>query len=332
VRIASLLPAATEIVTALGLADRLVAVTFECPEAARARCPVVVDTAIPPGLDPAAIDAWVRDRTARDLPMYELDRAALAAAAPDLVLTQDLCRVCALPAGPVAEACRVIGIDAEVLSLDPHSLDDVLAATAAVGRAAGADAAADALLARLRARLAGVERAVAGRPRPRVLVLEWTDPPYLAGHWVPELVRRAGGAPVGAVDGGRSVAAEWADLPAAELAVVAPCGFGLDGALAQSPAVAARLPACRWSRSTRPATSCRPARAWSTGSRRWPGPCTRVRSRSRRPGGSPGCPPADRGRSQPGSGSSAVTASRCSRIISLVSARKRRIAASSVAV
>ena len=89
-RIASLLPAATEIVTALGAADRLVAVSFECAEEARERCPVVVDTAIPQGLAPGEIDAWVRDRVARGLPMYELDRAALAALTPDLILTQDL--------------------------------------------------------------------------------------------------------------------------------------------------------------------------------------------------------------------------------------------------
>jgi iron complex transport system substrate-binding protein len=239
-RIASLLPAATEIVVALGLADRLVAVTFECSE--RGRCPVVVDTALPADLAPAEIDAWVRDRAARGLPLYELDRAALAAAAPDLVLTQDLCRVCALPAATVAEACRVIGIDAEVLSVDPHSLDDVLHSVDAIGRAAGAAAVAAELTASLRARLAAVERAVTGRPRPRVLVLEWTDPPYLAGHWVPELVQRAGGHPVAAAPGERSVAAEWADLPAADVVVVAPCGQGLDDAVAQCSTVAARLP------------------------------------------------------------------------------------------
>jgi iron complex transport system substrate-binding protein len=116
VRIASLLPAATEIVVALGLGDRLVAVTFECASAVRARCPVVVDTVLPADLAPAEIDVWVRDRTARGLPLYELDRAALAAADPDLILTQDLCRVCALPAATVAEACRAIGTDAAVLS------------------------------------------------------------------------------------------------------------------------------------------------------------------------------------------------------------------------
>ena len=241
-RIVSLLPAATDIVTALGLADRLVGVTFECADEARARCPVVVDTAIPPGLTPSEIDAWVRDRAARGLPMYELDRAGLAALHPDLLLTQDLCRVCALPAGTVEDACRVIGTDADVLSLDPHTLDEVLAAVETVGRAAGAQDAAETLVGELRARLAAVEQAVAGRPRPRVLVLEWTDPPFLAGHWVPELVSRAGGLPVAGVAGGRSVTAGWEELPPADVVVVAPCGFGLDAAIEQSAAVAARLP------------------------------------------------------------------------------------------
>jgi iron complex transport system substrate-binding protein len=240
VRIASLLPAATEIVTALGAADRLVAVTFECAEDARRSCPVVVDTAIPDGLSPGEIDAWVRDRVGRGLPMYELDRNALAALAPDVILTQDLCRVCALPSGTVEDACRLIGTEAEVLSLDPHTLDDVLASIEAVGRAAGVPSAA--LVDGLRERLAVVERAVAGRPRPRVLVLEWTDPPFLAGHWVPELVSRAGGIPVGGAAGGRSVTTGWDELPEADLVVVAPCGFGLDAAVEQSAAVAARLP------------------------------------------------------------------------------------------
>jgi len=242
VRIASLLPAATEIAVALGLGEQLACVTFECAPAVRARRPVVVDTAIPSGLAPGEIDAWVRDRAARGLPMYELDRAALAAADPDLILTQDLCRVCALPAGTVADACRAIGTDAEVVSLDPHTLDEVLDSITAVGRAAGVDAAAAELVAGLRARLAAVAGAVAGRPRPRVLVLEWTDPPFLAGHWVPELVRRAGGEPVGAIEGGRSVAADWADLPAADVVVVAPCGMDLDAALAQCPGVAEQRP------------------------------------------------------------------------------------------
>lgn len=241
-RIVSLLPAATEIVTSLGLADRLVGVTFECAEEVRARCPVVVDTAIPPGLAPAAIDAWVRNRAASGLPMYELDRKGLAALAPDLILTQDLCRVCALPAGTVEDACRLIGTDAAVLSLDPHTLDEVLAAVEEVGRAAGVPAVARTLVGRLRSRLAAVQQAVAGRPRPRVLVLEWTDPPFLAGHWVPDLVSAAGGIPLAGAAGGRSVPTAWDDLPVADVVVVAPCGFRLDAAVEQAAAVAPRFP------------------------------------------------------------------------------------------
>lgn len=239
-RIASLLPAATEMVTALGGADDLVAVTVECAAEARDRLPVVVDTAVPPGLAPAEIDGWVRDRAAVGLPLYELDPRALADLAPDLILTQDLCRVCALPAATVEDACRLIGTDADVLSLDPHTLEEVLESIVAVGRAAGLPSAA--LIGDLRARLAAVERAVAGRSRPRVLVLEWTDPPFLPGHWVPELVTRAGGVPVGGRVGERSVSAAWEDLPPADVVVVAPCGFELDGALEQCAAVAARLP------------------------------------------------------------------------------------------
>jgi iron complex transport system substrate-binding protein len=244
VRIASLLPATTEVVTALGRADDLVAVTHECDADARQRAAVVVDTALPAGLEPAAIDAAVQDRVARGLPMYELDRAALAGLAPDLILTQDLCRVCALPAGTVSDALAAIGCAADVLSVDPHTVDEVLAAVVAIGERIGAAGEAAALVARLRARLASVAAAVAGRPRPRVLVLEWVDPPFLAGHWVPELVRRAGGEPVGGVDGGRSTSAEWALLTAlpVDAVLVAPCGYGLDDAVAQAAAVRERFP------------------------------------------------------------------------------------------
>jgi iron complex transport system substrate-binding protein len=241
VRIASLLPAATEIVTALGRADDLVAVTYECDPEIRERAAVVVDTVLPPGLEPAAIDAVVRDRAARGLPMYELDRAALAALDPDLILTQDLCAVCALPSGSVTDALDAIGCRADVLSLDPHTVEDVLVAIAAVGERIGASGE---LVGRLRARLEAVEAAVGGRPRPRVLVLEWVDPPFLAGHWVPGLVRRAGGEPVGGVDAGRSVTAGWPEVAAlsADVVLVAPCGYGLDAAVAQAATVQDRLP------------------------------------------------------------------------------------------
>jgi iron complex transport system substrate-binding protein len=246
VRIASLLPAATEIAAAVGLEAQLVAVTFECdhPAGIRERVPVVVDTALPPSLSPAEIDAVVRERSARGLPMYELDSAALARLDPELILTQDLCRICALPAGTVTEALDAIGCTAAVASIDPHTVADVLGSIAEVGRLGGAPEAASALVAALKARLTAVERAVAGRPRPRVLVLEWTDPPFLAGHWVPELVRLAGGSAVLAREGGRSVQVTWAEVAAQQVDVVvaAPCGFGLDAAVEQAAAVRDRLP------------------------------------------------------------------------------------------
>ncbi|WP_328304023.1 ABC transporter substrate-binding protein [Actinomycetospora sp. NBC_00405] len=245
-RIASLLPAATEIVGALGLADDLVAVTFECdrPEAIRATRPVVVDTALPAGLTPTEIDATVRERAAQGLPQYALDREALRDAAPDLVLTQDLCRVCALPASTVAEALDTLDLDATVLTLDPHTLDEVLDAIASVARAADSPAAGEALVAELQERLHAVDEAVKGRHRSRVLALEWVDPPFLPGHWVPAMVRRAGGEPLAGIDGGRSVATTWdeARAHAPDVALVAPCGFGLDDAIAQADAVRAELP------------------------------------------------------------------------------------------
>ena len=265
-RIASLLPAAPEIVAALGRADDLVAVTDECdePTGVRARARVVVGSALaagpdpagldpadidpadidPADIDPARIDAAVRERAAAGLPMYTLDRDGLRAAAPDVVLTQDLCRVCALPRGTVDDALAALGLDADVVPVDPHSLDEVLDAVLAIGRAIGAADAADILVDDLRRRLALVAAAVADRPRPRMLALEWTDPPFLPGHWVPELVRRAGGEPVAGIDGGRSVATGWDRIAAQDIDVVlvAPCGFGLDDALAQAATVRAHLP------------------------------------------------------------------------------------------
>jgi iron complex transport system substrate-binding protein len=245
-RIASLLPATTEIVGALGRADDLVAVTFECdpPPGIRDRAPVVVRSALDEGMTPAEIDARVRERAAAGLPMYALDRERLRAAAPDVVVTQDLCRVCALPGHTVTEALAELGLDdVRVHSFDPQTLDGVLDGISVLGAAIDADAAP--LIADLHARLDAVAAALAGRPRPRVLVLEWTDPPFLPGHWVPELVRRAGGEPISGVDGGRSVAVSWAEIADGQrpdAVVVTPCGYGLDGACEQAAAVTAQLP------------------------------------------------------------------------------------------
>jgi iron complex transport system substrate-binding protein len=245
-RLVSLLPSATEIVYALGLGDQLVGVTFECDEPASARRDktVVVGGRDTSGMSPAAIDAYVRAQFAAGEDLYTLHADALAALAPELILTQDLCRVCALPSGHVEEALDYLGCSAEVVSLDPHSLDDVLATILTVGRHAGALPQAGQLVAALRQRLAVVAGRVAGQRRPAVAVIEWTDPPFTAGHWVPDLVTAAGGQPVAATSGAPSVQTTWEQIRAAgpEVVVAAPCGFHLDGAAAQAEAVARHLP------------------------------------------------------------------------------------------
>jgi iron complex transport system substrate-binding protein len=240
-RIASLLPATTEIVAALGRADDLVAITFECDFPPGLAAPVVVRSALEPGMTPGEIDRTVRERAAAGLPMYDLDREALRAAAPDVVLTQDLCGVCALPGHTVAEALVEIGLpDVAVHSFDPHTLDEVLDGITGIAAAIGADA--SAMLSDLRRRLGAVDAALADVDRPRTLVLEWTDPPFLPGHWVPELVRRAGAVPTAGADGGRSRAVAWEDLESPDAVVVTPCGYDLAGAVAQAGPIAERYP------------------------------------------------------------------------------------------
>jgi iron complex transport system substrate-binding protein len=245
-RIVSLLPSATEIVYALGLEDDLVGVTFECDEPARARSDkaVVVGGRDTSGMAPGDIDAYVRAQLAAGEDLYTLHAEALAGLDPELILTQDLCRVCALPTDHVELALDYLGCRADVVSLDPHSLDEVLDSIVEVGRRAGASDVARGLVDRLQARLDVVARAVAGRPRPRVAVVEWVDPPFTAGHWVPDLVRAAGGEPVTASPNAKSVEATWAQIAAAtpDVVVVSPCGFHLDGAAAQAELVAPELP------------------------------------------------------------------------------------------
>ena len=246
VRLVSLLPSATEIVYALGLGADLAGVTFECdePPEARAEKTIVVGGRDTRGMTPAEIDRYVRDQLASGGELYTLHAGALAALAPDLILTQDLCRVCALPSGHVGQALDYLGCHADVLSLDPHSLAGVLESVLAVGQRAGVPARAAELVAGLRGRLDRVAAQVAGRPRPRVAVAEWTDPPFTAGHWVPDLVRAAGGDPVAARPGLPSVQTSWPEIAAADpdLLVVAPCGFHLGGAAEQARAAAAMLP------------------------------------------------------------------------------------------
>jgi iron complex transport system substrate-binding protein len=245
-RLVSLLPSATEIVYALDLGDELVGVTFECdePPSARTDKAIVVGGLDTSGMTPGEIDRYVRSQLASGQDLYTLHAQALAGLDPDLILTQDLCRVCALPSGHVTQALNHLGCHADVLTLDPHCLDEVLASILAVGERAGAAGRAARLVAQLRGRLARAEASVAGLARPKVAVLEWVDPPFTAGHWVPDLVTAAGGRPVAASPGAPSVRADWRDLAAAapDVVVVAPCGYHLPGAIEQAHIAARALP------------------------------------------------------------------------------------------
>lgn len=249
-RIASLIPSATEIVFALGLGNELVGVTFECdypPDPREGRSVLVggIDTH---GLDAAGIDALVREKVAGGDLLYTLDAERFRAVDPDIVLTQDLCRVCALPAGEVDRALDLLGCGATVLTLDPHTLGEVLGTVLAVGEACGVRGRAEALVESLERRVDLVRAAVAGRPRPRVFVLEWPDPPFVAGHWVPDLVSAAGGDAVLAQPGGRSVPTTWAEVAAAhpDVVIVASCGFDLAGSVQHARELSGSLPgACQ---------------------------------------------------------------------------------------
>lgn len=232
-RIVSLLPSTTEILFALGAGDEVVGVTFECDFPAEARTRRVVSTStLAAGATPGEIDAEVRARMAAGEDLYHLDEGALADLDPDLVVTQDLCAVCAVNVDTVDAALGHLGCAGRVLTVDPGTLDDVIGSISAIGRATGREVQAAAVVADLQARLARVAAAVAGRPAPRVAVLEWTDPLFSAGHWVPDMVTAAGGIPALGAPGQRSVPVSAATLDAsgADLIVVAPCGFALAAA------------------------------------------------------------------------------------------------------
>jgi iron complex transport system substrate-binding protein len=246
VRIVSMLPSATEIVYALGLEDDLVGVTFECNEPPRARLEnrIVVGGRDTSAMTAGEIDRYVRERLAAGEDLYTLDAGALAEIAPEVILTQDLCRVCALPTEHVEDALDYLGCCAEVVSLDPHTLGDVLDSINTVGKRLGVELRAEELVAGLRVRLDAVASRVATQPRPRVAVLEWVDPPFTGGHWVPDLIIAAGGQPVASDAGAHSRERSWDNIVDArpDLVLVAPCGFDLDGAAVQAVVVAERLP------------------------------------------------------------------------------------------
>ena len=245
-RIVSLLPSATEIVCALGLADRLVAVTHECdfPADALAGVPRITANRLPPEVSGSrAIDAAVRASLWAGHGIYALDEAAMAALEPDLILTQELCRVCAVAYPTVLDAARSAGGSGGpvVVSLEPHSLHDVLATVEVVAGFAGVEERGAVLVAELRRRLEAVERPHRSR---RVAMVEWLDPLFAPGHWVPEQVERAGGRPVIGWAGEPSRELTWSAIADADpqVVVLGLCGFDLPTSLREWASFSPRQP------------------------------------------------------------------------------------------
>jgi iron complex transport system substrate-binding protein len=228
VRIASLLPSATEIVYALGLGDQLVAVTHECdfPPQAREKT-AVTRSLLPSGLPSARIDRAVREGRRDAHTIYELDAAGLVSLEPDVVLTQSLCDVCAVPRVAVEEAACSMPRQARVVSLDPHTLEEMIESILVAGAALDAPDAARTLVRRLRERLGRVSAAIGRTAGPRVFCCEWLDPLFRGGHWVPEQVRLAGGEDALGRPGLASTVVGWRALAesAPEVVVLMPCGF-----------------------------------------------------------------------------------------------------------
>lgn len=236
-RIASLVPSATEMLFALGLGGDVVGVTHECdypPEAAQ--LPHLTATVLPPGLDAGEIDKAVKEIVAEGRALYTLDGQRLAELEPDLIVTQAVCEVCAVSYEDVVTVAARLPGQPQVLQQDPSTLGEVLEDVTRLGGAAGIEEHAAAVRADLEARLEAVRTAVAGATRPRVLALEWLDPPFLGGHWVPEMIALAGGEDVIGRAGEKSPQVEWEQLQDLDpdIVVAMPCGWYLEDSKAQA--------------------------------------------------------------------------------------------------
>ena len=235
-KIASLLPSATEIVYALGLGEDLVGVTDECdypPDAVTK--PVVSRSALPQGRPMSAreVDDAVRGKMSQREPLYVLDRELLRREHPDVILTQDLCRVCAVPSGQVQRALDELGLpDAKVLSLDPRTVDEVIATIETVGSLLDRAAKAAEIASMLRARVARVKEIALRLPTIRMFALDWSDPPFAGGHWVPEMVQAVGAVNLLGTKGEPSREVTWREIHDAtpEVIVFMPCGYYLEEA------------------------------------------------------------------------------------------------------
>jgi iron complex transport system substrate-binding protein len=227
-RIVSLVPSATEMLFALGLGPDLIAVTHECdfPPAAR-ELPRVTRDVLPPGLSAAEIDAAVKERTLAGESIYELDTQALHDLRPDLIVTQALCSVCAVSHDDVQSLAEEIDGRPQVVSLDPHTVGEVLGDAKTLAQATNRKDAAVELVHEASARIDRVRLAVRGARRLRVAALEWLDPPFAAGHWTPQLIEYAGGEDVLGFAGEHSHERTWAEVAASEpdVVIVMPCGY-----------------------------------------------------------------------------------------------------------
>jgi iron complex transport system substrate-binding protein len=236
-RIASLVPSATEMLYALGLGESVVAVTHECdypPEVAGV--PRLTRSVLPSGLDAAALDRAVKATVSEGRALYELDEGRLAELSPDLIVTQAVCAVCAVSYEDVLEVAARLPSRPRVVQQDPSSLTEMLEDVVRLGDAAKVEEAAHELRGELEGRLASVRGAVTGASLPRVIALEWLDPPYVGGHWVPEMISIAGGEDVAGPPGLKSPQVSWGELAGLnpDVVVVMPCGWYVDGARSQA--------------------------------------------------------------------------------------------------
>jgi iron complex transport system substrate-binding protein len=245
VRIVSLVPHATELCFALGLGDELIAVTHECDYPAPALAlPKVTRDTLPQGLASGQIDAAVRERVATGDSIYELDQRMLSSLAPELIVTQALCPVCAVSFDEVNELAATLPSCPKVVALDPHTLGESLADVRTIAEATGRRDEGVALVARSAGRIDRVRLAVRAAPRPRVVALEWLDPVFVAGHWTPQMIEFAGGLDVLGFPAEDSQTLPWEAIAAAapEIVIVMPCGYDAPRAHAEA---LAHLPALR---------------------------------------------------------------------------------------
>jgi iron complex transport system substrate-binding protein len=238
-RIVSFLPSATEMACALGLGDQLVGITHECdyPPEVRGKT-VVVRNALPiETMSQPEIDVAVAQRMRDGLSLYQVDEELLRELAPDLILTQNLCQVCAPSGNEVAQVLKVLAKQPEILWLTPKSLDEIFANVRELGDATGRAAEAEQLIAIGRARLARLSATTRELERSRVFCMEWLDPVYCSGHWMPEMVEIAGGIDQLGRAGADSVRIPWSDVVASspEVLIITPCGFNLEKVIELTP-------------------------------------------------------------------------------------------------